>query len=105
MVKRWAETARGTKESGEHSPGSLLALAYPDRIARNRGGGGGAFLLANGRGGVLDPASALAGEPFLVVAGLTGAAAAIRIGLAAPLSLAQIDACFPHPLQPPLPRT
>jgi len=94
MVTRWAETARGTKESGEHSPGSLLALAYPDRIARNRGGGGGAFLLANGRGGVLDPASALAGEPFLVVAELTGAAAASRIVLAAPITLAEIEARF-----------
>jgi len=93
-VKRWAETARGTKESGEHSPGSLLALAYPDRIARNRGGGGGAFLLANGRGGVLDPASALAREPFLVVAELTGAAAASRIVLAAPITLAEIEARF-----------
>jgi ATP-dependent helicase HrpB len=94
MVKRWAETARGTKESGEHSPGSLLALAYPDRIARNRGGGGGAFLLANGRGGVVDPASALAREPFLVVAELTGAAAASRIVLAAPIALAEIEARF-----------
>ena len=44
--------------------GSLLALAYPDRIAKNRGSGG-SFLLANGRGGTVDPASALAREPFL----------------------------------------
>jgi ATP-dependent helicase HrpB len=94
MVKRWAETARGTKESGDDSPGSLLALAYPDRIARNRGGGGGAFLLANGRGGVVDPASALAREPFLVVAELTGAAAASRIVLAAPIAIAEIEARF-----------
>ena len=49
--------------------GSLLALAYPDRIAKNResgrGGGAGAFLLANGRGGAVDAASPLAREPFL----------------------------------------
>ena len=94
MVKRWAETARGTKESGDDSPGSLLALAYPDRIARNRGGGGGAFLLANGRGGVVDPTSALASEPFLVVAELTGAAAASRIVLAAPIAISEIEARF-----------
>ena len=94
MVKRWAETAGGTKASQRHSPGSLLALAYPDRIARNRGGGGGAFLLANGRGGVVDPASALAREPFLAVAELTGAAAASRIVLAAPIAFAEIEARF-----------
>ena len=40
------------------SVGSLLALAYPERIARNRGAGG-AFLLANGRGANIDPTSAL----------------------------------------------
>src|SRR5262249_49216269 len=78
----------GRKETGEHSPGSLLALAYPDRVAKNRGGGGGTFLLANGRGGAVDPAFALEREPFLVVAELTGAAAAGRIVLAAPIALA-----------------
>ena len=94
MVKRWAEAADGSKDNGEHSPGSLLALAYPDRIAKNRGGGSGAFLLANGRGGMVDPASPLAREPFLAVAELTGAAAASRIVLAAPIALAEIEARF-----------
>ncbi len=94
MVKRWTETANATKGNGGHSPGSLLALAYPDRIAKNRGGGNGAFLLANGRGGIVEPSSALAREPFLVVAELTGAAAASRIVLAAAITLAEIGARF-----------
>ncbi len=72
----------------------MLALAFPDRIAKNRGGGSGAFLLANGRGGNVDPASSLAREPFLAVAELTGAAAASRIVLAAPITLAEIEARF-----------
>lgn len=72
----------------------MLALAYPDRIAKNRGGGGGAFLLASGRGGAVDPASALAREPFLTVAELTGAAASSRIVLAAPITLHEIEARF-----------
>ena len=58
--------------------GALLALAYPDRVARNRGAGGG-FLLANGRGANVDPASALAREPFLAVAEIAGTAAQGRI--------------------------
>jgi len=94
MVRRWTETAAGKKERGDHSIGSLLALAYPDRVARNRGAGAGAFLLANGRGGIVDPASSLAREQFLVVAELTGAAAASRIVLAAPITLAEIEARF-----------
>jgi ATP-dependent helicase HrpB len=93
MVKRWAESAGAGKNNGEHSVGALLALAYPDRIAKNRGAGG-AFLLANGRGGLVDPASPLAREPFLAVAELTGAAAASRIVLAAPVEVAEIEARF-----------
>jgi ATP-dependent helicase HrpB len=94
MVKRWTETAGGKKEDGEHSIGSILALAYPDRIAKSRGSSGGVFLLANGRGGTVDPASPLAREPFLVVAELTGAAAASRIVMAAPVALADIETRF-----------
>jgi ATP-dependent helicase HrpB len=94
MVKRWAGIAGSTKGNAEQPPGSLLALAYPDRIAKNRGGGGGTFLLANGRGGAVDLASGLAREPFLVVAELTGAAVASRIVLAAPIALAEIESRF-----------
>ena len=94
MVKRWVDTLEARGSDGDDSPGSILALAYPDRIAKNRGGGGGAFLLASGRGGAVDKASALAREPFLAVAELTGAAAASRIVLAAPITLAEIEARF-----------
>jgi ATP-dependent helicase HrpB len=74
--------------------GALLALAYPDRIAKNRGGSNGSFLLANGRGGQVEPASPLAREPFLAVAELTGAAAASRILLAAPITAQEIETRF-----------
>jgi ATP-dependent helicase HrpB len=94
MAKRWADTVEVKGQGGEASPGSLLALAYPDRVAKNRGGGGGAFLLASGRGGNVDPASSLAREQFLTVAELTGAAASSRIILAAPITLAEIEARF-----------
>ncbi len=64
MAKRWAEEAAGgSADASELSAGAILALAYPDRVAKNRGASGG-FLLANGRGAQIDPASALAREPF-----------------------------------------
>jgi ATP-dependent helicase HrpB len=72
--------------------GVLLALAYPDRIARGRGNG--AFTLVNGRGASVDAASSLAREPFLAVAEIAGTAAAGRILLAAPLKLADIEHHF-----------
>ncbi|MGD9925535.1 MAG: ATP-dependent helicase C-terminal domain-containing protein, partial [Pseudorhodoplanes sp.] len=96
MARRWAAlTPPSTETRGEEpSVGALLALAYPDRIAKNRGGGQGAFLLANGRGAMLDPALSLAREPFIVVADLSGAAAQARILLAAPITLAEIESRF-----------
>jgi ATP-dependent helicase HrpB len=87
-----ADDPRETLE--EHSVGALLALAYPKRIAKNRSGVAGSFLLANGRGAQIDPTSPLAREPFLSVAELTGSAAAGRILLAAPITLAEIEDHF-----------
>jgi len=93
MARRWADTTGGKKGEDNLSPGALLALAYPDRVAKNRGRGSG-FLLANGRGGMVDATSPLAREPFLVVAELTGTAAASRIILAALITLAEIEQRF-----------
>lgn len=95
MAEGWAKAApQARRDDAEAAVGSILALAYPDRIAKNRGGGTHAFLLANGRGGNVDPTSPLAREPFLVVAELTGKAAQGRIFLAAPISLPEIEARF-----------
>src|SRR4051794_28247390 len=90
IAKRWSELV-GAAES-EMKVGSILALAYPDRIAKNRGNG--AFTLVNGRGGNIDQTSPLAREPFIAVAELTGSAANGRIVLAAPITLEEIEARF-----------
>ena len=96
MAQRWAEVASAPSPQGrgESSVGALLALAYPERIAKNRGGAAGAFLLANGRGATIDPASPLAREQFLAVAELAGTAAQGRILSAAPITLAEIEQRF-----------
>jgi ATP-dependent helicase HrpB len=96
MAQRWAEIANGGKNasrSAELSPGLLLALAYPDRIAKSRGANG-AFLLANGRGAHVDPASALSREAYLAVGEVTGSAAQGRVVLAAALTPAEIESQF-----------
>jgi ATP-dependent helicase HrpB len=93
MAKRWADDAGASGDNAELSPGALLALAYPDRIAKSRGGNG-AFLLANGRGANVDMASPLAREPFLAVAELAGTAAQSRILLAASITLGEIEQRF-----------
>jgi ATP-dependent helicase HrpB len=90
-----AASARAAPQPArEPSLGAVLALAYPERIAKNRGAATGAFLLANGRGACVDPASPLAREPFLAVAELIGSAAQSRITLATAIELADIERRF-----------
>ena len=96
MAQRWAAVVEAPlrRVKSELSVGALIALAFPERIAKNRGGAAGAFVLANGRGANLDPASPLAREPFLAVAELAGSAAQGRILSAAPITLGEIEARF-----------
>ncbi len=67
--------------------GMLLAFAYPDRIAQNKGSG--RFLLSGGRGGSFSGPQPLYGEKYLVVAELDQGADG-RIDLAAPISEEQL---------------
>ncbi len=93
LAQGWAQTAdKGATKGNRGDPPSaaaLLALAYPERIAKSRGPGG-QYLLANGRGAMLDATDALAKSPFLVVAEMAGSAASARILLAAPIDEAEI---------------
>ena len=99
LAEGWAKQAQGFAADPMDpavdlsEPGSLLALAYPDRVARARGRDG-EFVMANGRAGRLDPALPLAREPFAVVADLVGTAANARILAAAPITLDAIEALF-----------
>ena len=77
------------------SPAALLALAYPDRVAKARGVGG-QYLLANGRGAMLDEHDPLSRTPYLAVAEITGSAAAGRIRLAATLDERELKQLFAY---------
>ncbi len=90
-ARRLAQTFARTAGGGNAAPGtsvdcgSLVALAFPDRIAKARGAPG-EFLMANGRAAMLEPHEALAREPFLAIAEIAGRAGAARIIAAAALS-------------------
>lgn len=100
LAQRWVANVRGASTlnpspqgDGESlSTGAMLALAFSDRVAKNRGTG--SFVLANGRGAALEQTSTLARSPYIAVAELTGTAARGRILLAAPISQAEIEARF-----------
>ena len=83
-------------EEAEVSIGVLVALAWPDRIAKARGTGG-RFRLAGGGGAILAEHDALAREKWLAVATSDGTSGDQRIFLAARLTLDEIEQHFaPH---------
>jgi ATP-dependent helicase HrpB len=88
LRRRMKLTGGGGGDAGE-----LLALAYPDRVAKRRGAGG-RYLLRNGRGAILPEGDRLAAEDWLAVADLGGMRADARIYLAAPLAAARVEAMF-----------
>jgi ATP-dependent helicase HrpB len=85
---------RGANRPATHDEtmvGALVALAYPDRVARRREGTGARFLLRNGSGVMLrDAASALAREEWIACAALDDVGRDASVSLAAPLDVATL---------------
>lgn len=92
------EPSRNNAQDESPGAGALLLHAWPDRVAKARGARG-RFVLANGRGARLDETDPLAGEPFLVVADMTGTAQNARIMAAAPVSEAEIRSALAHRIE------
>jgi len=91
LSREWAKGSRNQlAPQSELSSAALLALAYPERIAKNRGKRG-SFLLANGRAGRIEESHHLATAPYLVVGELQGRAAATRIMLAVAADESEIE--------------
>ena len=74
--------------------GSLLALAYPDRVAQRRSGAEPRYLLRNGSGAVLAKHDALHDAPYLAIADLEGTSPEARIVRAAPITLEELREDF-----------
>ena len=66
--------------------GALLALAYPERIAKNRGRIG-EFIACNGKGIVINHDDVLATEPYVVAANLSQYQQELQVRLAAPVDV------------------
>jgi len=89
---------RGNDAAADDDPlavGALVALAYPDRIARRRDGTGARYLLTGGSGAfVRDQASSTARGEWLACAALDDAGRDATIQLAAPMSLSLVRELF-----------
>ena len=108
-LMRCRETARALRDrmdvrrADEHTTedprelGALVALAYPDRIARRRDGAGARYLLRNGSGAFIrDQGSPLAREEWIACAALDDAGRDATVQLAAALDLATLRNIVGH---------
>ncbi|UQR64165.1 ATP-dependent helicase HrpB [Bradyrhizobium sp. C-145] len=95
LARRWALQVAASETAGQQedlSTGLMLAYAFPDRVARNRGNG--SFVLANGRGASVEQTSSLARAPYIAIGEMTGTAASGRILLAAQITQDEIERHF-----------
>ena len=74
------------------SEGAALALAYPDRVAKNRGNG--TFRMVNGRGAFLPDDDPMAKEPYIVCCELDDRAGDAKVFLGCPISEEEILELF-----------
>ncbi|MDN3273974.1 ATP-dependent helicase HrpB [Frankia sp. RB7] len=95
LARRWASQVAASEKAGQQediSTGLMLAYAFPDRVARNRGNG--SFVLANGRGAAVEQTSSLARAPYIAIGEMAGTAASGRILLAAQIAEDDIERHF-----------
>ncbi len=95
LRRRVAIAGTATAAVGTHDVGDVLALAYPDRIARQDAANRRRYQLSGGRGAQLLQGSALDGEPWLAVAELRFDERDSVILRAVPLDPALLEQVFP----------
>ncbi|RPI03759.1 MAG: ATP-dependent helicase HrpB [Ignavibacteriae bacterium] len=104
-LQQMVGVSRESKKNDEDAAGILLALAYPERVGRrrpapqnlqtsHRDNNGTRYQMANGITGVLPKGSLLAREEFLAIGEVDGIGAEVRIFLAAPLALTDVQRVF-----------
>jgi ATP-dependent helicase HrpB len=82
------------RDRAEDSWGLLLALAYPERIARKRPERPGLYQLSGGGVAVLPPGNLLARSEYLAVADLEAGSGNTKIFLAASVSEGELESAF-----------
>lgn len=84
-----SDSSRTAKRMTE---GASLALAYPDRVAKNRGNG--SFVMVSGRGATLESSDPLAKAEFIVCCELDDRLGNAKIFLASPVWREEVEEMF-----------
>jgi ATP-dependent helicase HrpB len=95
LAAGWARRVGGQPAGrSTETAGDVLALAFPDRVARRRGPAGAPYLMANGRAVAVPADDPLAGAIWIVVGDATGTAAGARVLLGAAIEPARVERLF-----------
>ena len=97
LAQRLDKMATAASQAGQARDldlAAIIALGFPDRLAKRRDARGENWISVGGRGFRLDPTSPLARADWLAVADIQGAASGARIMSAVPIDRAQVDALF-----------
>ena len=92
LARRFSNQTIKQSNSRTISEGAALALAYPDRVAKNRGNG--TFRMVNGRGAFLPEDDPMAKEPYIVCCELDDRAGDAKVFLGCPISEEEILELF-----------
>ncbi len=84
----------GGSSVDETKLGLLLALAYPERVAKQRSAEGNRYQLSGGPGAVLPKGSALIRQEYLAVGEVDGAGTEVRVYMAEPLTEKDLTSLF-----------
>lgn len=97
LAERWARSAGGRSDKPDPSTDAAaqaLALGFPDRVARRRGGPGAPWLMANGRAVTASPDDPIGAAAWIVVGDASGAAAGARLLLGAAIEADSVERLF-----------
>ncbi len=96
QIRRSAGVRPGDAPCDLDMAGALLGFAYPDRIAMWRRPHSGEYVMSNGNGAKLRKGDPLGSNEFIVAAQSEGDASNATVYIAAPVSLPEIERCFPE---------
>ncbi len=93
LARRFAAAQSGGRRAASAaSEGAMLALAYPDRVAKGRGNG--SFRMVSGRGAFVEDGDPLAKSPYLVCCSLDDRAGDAKVFLGCPIREDEIEELF-----------
>lgn len=92
LARRFASARVDRSGDAPRTEGELLALAYPDRVAKNRGNA--TFRMVSGRGAFVDASDPLAKTPYVVCCELDDRAGDAKLFLGCPVGEEAIEEMF-----------